>query len=99
MLAGPKPPDLDLDSVTYVNLIDVSWAPPDPATYDWEAMGKTPGVDDPADEGEAEVEGSKLYDVGWMKVNAVMLAPRTYNVMGGSGWHANYRRPPKNVMP
>jgi len=99
VLAGPKPPDLDLDSVTYVNLIDMSWAPPDPATYDWEVTGKDPGTDDPADEGEAEVKGSKLYDVGWMKVNAAMLAPRAYNVMGGSGWHGSYRRPPQVVMP
>lgn len=99
MLTGPKPLDLDLNSVIYVNLIDMSWAPPDPATYDWNAMEKDPETNDPADEGEAGAEGSKLYDVGWMKVNAAVLAPRTYNVMGGSGWHANYRRPPRVVMP
>ena len=95
---GPQPPEFDDEGLTYVNLVDAQY-PVDPATFDWENAGKGPATDDPADEGEEEFEGSKQYDLGWMRLNASMIAPRAYNVMGGSGWEGNYSRPPEIVSP
>ena len=99
MLRGPPPPQRDRHNATYVNLVDRQWEPVDGATFDREGTGLDPATGEPADEGEEAFEGSRRFDLGWMRLNAGKIAPRTYNVMGGSGWSANYRRPPAVASP
>ncbi|RMY45146.1 hypothetical protein D0864_15496 [Hortaea werneckii] len=48
------------------------------------------------DESEPEVEGSRLYDVGWMMVDATSLVPAAYSTfIKSSSWDRLYCRPPK----
>jgi len=50
---------------------------------------------DPWDEGEEEVEGCKLYDVGWAKVGVASLYPEVYAMLiDDNRWHTHYCRPP-----
>lgn len=99
VLEGPQPPEVDLEDSTFVYLIDRCWEHVDRESYDWEAMGQDPAQDDPEDEGEEEVEGCKMFDVGWMKVNSNGIAPRTYDLLDGMGWDGLYVRPPRVVWP
>lgn len=103
------PKDLPKDKCyegSYANLVDASmdWPYPDFSTYDWSTY-KAPPVDTEEydefqstgqawDGGEREVEGSKLYEVGWMKVKTADLNPDLYeNLNEGYWWRYAYRRP------
>ena len=92
---APRPPKPDFDGIGYVNLIDAKWEKPDPATYDYEDSGLDPETDDPTDDGEPEIEGCKMQDVGWMKVCVHGLLPSAYSILQQSGaYYAVYTRPP-----
>ena len=68
---------------------------PDPATFDYKGSGLDPETYDPTDEGEPEVEGCKLEDVGWMKVAVCGLMPEAYSFLQGLGaYYSVYQRPP-----
>ena len=48
------------------------------------------------DEGESEIEGSRLSDVGWMMVKVDSLIPETYaTLIKGFMWDNIYCRPPQ----
>lgn len=55
------------------------------------------GDEDDYDEGEPEIEGSNLYDVGWMMVDVTSLVPARYSTLIKNPlWDGLYRsRPPK----
>lgn len=83
------------DEPRCVNLIraDEDWDTPDYDRFDWSGYTAAK-VDDPHDENEEEVEGSRRYDVGWMKVRVEELAPSLYaRLMKTHLWDAMYRRP------
>lgn len=93
---APRPPEPDFDGIGYVNLIHAEWKKPDPATYDNEDNGLDPETDDPTDDGEPEVEGCKMEDVGWMKVSVYRLVPSLYSILQKSGgYYTVYTRPPQ----
>lgn len=52
----------------YVNMIQAEWRYPDPEVMA-EMLGTEVGEGDPYDEGEEPLEGCRLYDVGWARVN------------------------------
>lgn len=68
----------------YVNLIrtDSDLEAPDYDRYDW-SKHKGPedpeDEDDPHDDNEEQIDGSRLYDVGWMKVQVDDLIPSLYD--------------------
>ena len=85
-----------------VNLIraDESWQCPDFDRFDW----STHVAPDPEagewethwDEGEPEIEGSRLHDVGWMRVNIPALYPDIYSLLDEDHmWDVGYMRPPE----
>ena len=84
---APQPPLPDLQGVGYVNLIAKDW--------DEQEAKENDG------EGEEEVDGKRMYDVGWMKVAVEGLAPRTYQLLGHGGGPFSdlYERPPTIAMP
>ncbi|KAI5238796.1 hypothetical protein E4T43_07166 [Aureobasidium subglaciale] len=50
------------------------------------------------DENEEEIEGCKLYDVGWMRVSVEDLMPRTYgNLIDINSWELYYHQPSDGV--
>ena len=52
--------------------------------------------DDDFDEGEPEIEGSRLFDVGWMRIKVETLIPEMYDTMiKGFMWRKFYCRPPE----
>lgn len=79
---------------SYVNLINIDWEPPNPDEHDPEETGK----DDPFDEGEEDVEGCKLSDVGWMRVGAGWLVPSLYRSLHVTDWETCYTRPPRIAL-
>ena len=93
---APKPPEPDLHGIGYVNLIDAMWEKPDPATYGYKGNDFNSEGYDPTDEGEPEIDGCKMEDVGWMKVGVGGLLPAAYSLLQESGaYYAAYTRPPK----
>lgn len=83
IVKGPQPPARDIRAKTWVNVIDIQWVP----------------ADNQGDEDEADVDGCRMYDVGWMKVGVGSLAPRAYAVLEKIGWEGCYARPPKVAKP
>lgn len=77
----------------YVNMIDGSWEEP---TREDEGYNPEVMPEDPADEGETEIEGCKLYDVGWMKVDIRAVPTSVYYLLQpGDTWDPLlYQRPP-----
>ena len=94
--------------IGYVNLVraDESWDLPDFDRFDWltykQASFENEGVgnedveeEDEYDDGEPELEGSRLHAVGWMKVKVESLIPEMYaTLVKGFLWDTIYRRPP-----
>jgi len=81
----------------YVNLVraDEGWSAPDFDKFDWSTHVPGP-EDDPYDEGEEEIEGSRLADVGWMKVSVDELIPELYTTLTQNHlWDNYYLRPPE----
>lgn len=92
----------------YVNIVraDETWDLPDFDRFDWKSY-KALDADkddhedededeDNYDEGEPEIEGSRLYDVGWMMVDATSLVPAAYSAfIKSSSWDRLYCRLPK----
>lgn len=100
--------------IGYVNLIraDESWDLPDFDRFDWsvnrplnrdvprneDEVDGDVDEDDEYDEGELDIEGSRLHDVGWMKVKVESLLPEMYaTLVKGFMWDKLYRRPPTIV--
>lgn len=78
---------------SYVNIVR--------ADSDWiETYGVTPSAPEyRLDEGEEEVEGSRLYDVGWMKAPIRGLVPEVYSILRTNHrWDHLYCRPPNEMM-
>lgn len=98
-----QPDQPDLKKRGWVNLIraDESWDYPDFDRFDWAARAREmeSEEEDPFDEGEEEVEGSKLSDVGWMKVCVDGLIPDVYAALTSPHmWDNMYCRPPNEIM-
>ena len=86
----------------YVNLIraDSDWEDIDYDHFDWSKHKppEDPEEDDPHDENEVEVEGSRRYDVGWMKVQVDDLIPGLYdNLIQCHSWDSIYVRPTDGI--
>lgn len=93
---------------------DESWDLPDFDRFEWSSRFYTSQIqqhvesfdgndeddadDDEYDEGEPELEGSRLHDVGWMTVKVHSLIPEMYATLVKSYlWDKMYRRPPALV--
>ncbi|WPH00970.1 Hypothetical protein R9X50_00380400 [Acrodontium crateriforme] len=71
----------------YVILIERAWKIPSLEELDDER-------EDPWDEGEKELEGSKLYEVGWTKVRSCNAVPLIFfQLCNVGGWELIYLRP------
>ncbi|KAK5114557.1 hypothetical protein LTR85_010134 [Meristemomyces frigidus] len=83
---APQPPAPDLDGVAYVNLVAKD-SDEQEAKYDGEK--------------DLEVDGQRMYDVGWMKMAVDGLAPRAYSLFacGGDTFSDLYERPPAVAIP
>ncbi|KAK3110182.1 hypothetical protein LTR53_015798 [Teratosphaeriaceae sp. CCFEE 6253] len=91
----------------HVTLIraDEDWDLPDFDRFDWSMHGAADAIaddgeddegEDEYDEGEPALEGSRLRDVGWMRVGVDSLVPETYATLTkGFMWDKLYCRPPK----
>lgn len=78
-----------------MNLIraDMSWDGPDWASH---KPPESDEEDDPHNEREEEIEGSRQYEVGWMTVRAEALIPCLYSVLiKHHFWDHIYARPPE----
>lgn len=99
---GPPPTEPDMENISYVNLIraDDAWEALDFDRCDWSRRKLVPDQEeDPFDEGEPEVEGSRLSDVGWMKVSPDGLVPGVYDILTRSAmWDVFYCRPPQEIL-
>lgn len=71
IIRGPQPPARDIRKKAWVNVIDI--------------QSKLPNTEC-EDEGEVEIDGCTLYDVGWMKVGVGSLARWAYAVLDRVGW-------------
>lgn len=99
---GPPPTEPDVRNISYVNLIraDDAWESLDFDRFEWSRRKLEPGQEeDPLDEREPEVEGSRLSDVGWMKVSPDGLVPGVYDMLTRSAmWDVFYCRPPHEIL-
>lgn len=85
---------LDSKGGGHVNIIKANWALPSEAEVEeLRQHFDDPNVD-PLDEGYEELEGCKMYDVGWMRVGFRGLVPDTYASLDWSDWETYYWRPP-----
>ena len=85
----------------YLDVLDAEWEPPtqQPETND-SVTDQNDGEDevyDPVDDGEEPVDGCKLYNVGWMRIESTCLMPTAYAMFNIGAWHINYQRPPTVV--
>lgn len=88
---------------------DPNWLYPDFDRFDWQKHeaelqrqkdGNPDSYDEDAageyDEREPEIEGSRLYDVGWMRVKLYTLIPHLYQILiGPHSWDTVHSRPPE----
>lgn len=96
-LSDDDPSD-DEDEPT-VDLIraDESWDYPDFDRFDWSTYETPEDEDANFDENEEEIEGSRLYDVGWTRVEVDELIPECYlPLVQTSAWANLYNRPDDN---
>ncbi|KAF2224010.1 hypothetical protein BDZ85DRAFT_280629 [Elsinoe ampelina] len=99
VLVAGIPPDFDSMTEPYVDLIDRRWR----QLYvdDTEVIGSEEL--DPAkplmDEGCEEVEGCKMENVGWTRVDVSLLSVRLFTILHDVGWEIVYKRPPELSSP
>lgn len=97
----PSPNNPGHNTSAYVNLIraDESWQLPDYSSFnwaEWEARVESEEEREGIDDGESEIEGSRLSDIGWMKVSVDMLYPDLYsNLVNNDDWENLLCRPPE----
>ncbi|TKX25992.1 hypothetical protein C1H76_1839 [Elsinoe australis] len=73
----------------FVNLVQLEWIP---ELHD-------PELGEEEDE-ELELEGLRLWDVGWLKTGLEYLYPSTYELLyADEAWELLYQRPPEIAMP
>lgn len=82
-----------------MSFIDRHWDPIESATYGWEGTGKDPATDDPVDEGDKESQGSRQFNLGWLRLNTLYIAPTTYTILGWIRWEEVCERPPIVATP
>ena len=101
VLRDPSDGTIDpMSGQRFVNVIraDGDWETIDYDRFDWatHTPPEDPDEDDPHDEGEEQIEGSRRHDVGWMKVQVGDLIPSLYDdLMKRQMWHPTYVRPPE----
>ncbi|KAK5677282.1 hypothetical protein LTS10_010471 [Elasticomyces elasticus] len=81
----------------FLNLIDAKWALPSRDELEElrrEQEIEEREVEDLCDEGYEAVEGCKMRDVGWMRVNIGSAMPGFYSQVLHGGWEFDYVRPP-----
>lgn len=102
VLAGPPPTEPDMKNVSYVNLIraDEAWdAERDPNDFEHPEQSDEAEKEIRNDEGEPELEGSTMYDVGYMKVSVDGLVPSVYELLVNDRmWDVSYVRPNVGVF-
>lgn len=73
----------------FVNIVQVEWVP----------ELDDPELGEEEDEG-LELEGLKLWDVGWLRTGLEYLYPSTYELLyADEAWELLYQRPPEISMP
>ncbi|KAK5705770.1 hypothetical protein LTR17_021359 [Elasticomyces elasticus] len=72
----------------FLNLIDANWALP--CEEEAEEMRREHEVEDPYDEGFEAVDGCRMQDVGWMRVDIRLVMPGFYAEVLHGYWEFNY---------
>lgn len=86
-----KIPSDDVWSKGYVNIIDCLWTLPSEEHQAY-LREESPELD-PLDEDEELLDGCRVHDVGWMKVQLYRVFPGLYTGLDGV-WRFDYVRPP-----
>ncbi|KAK5685476.1 hypothetical protein LTS10_003555 [Elasticomyces elasticus] len=80
--------DETYDTGGFLNLIDVNWALP--SEEEAEELRREHEVEDPYDEGFEAVDGCRMQDVGWMRVDIRFVMPGFYAEVLHGYWEFNY---------
>jgi hypothetical protein len=79
---APQPPDVDLEDVGYVNLVDATWRPHDDDSEDL----------DPKDQPFGPTEGCRAENVGWMRIALHRIGTSGYDGLTKlRDWYAFYK--------